>query len=174
MNIGYKIVSVLLQYPTGELIEHVPEIRESVSAGAGPAIRDAVEPFLAYIEDTGLHALQEAYTRTFDLGTETTLYMTYHLYGDHADRGMALSDLNRRYRASGYENFTSELPDFLPLMLEFFSVCDVRERMMLLARFEDGFSKLAVRLKEEASPYETLISLICAVERPLESAGERR
>lgn len=167
-----KILSVLLQYPTEELVANLPAIRDAVAQLAVWQVRDAVESFLEHLDGTDLMALQEDYTRTFDLASDTSMHLTYHACGDSAERGMALAGLKRLYRTEGYEIAASELPDFLPLMLEFISVCDCYSHTVLLARFGDPIRELAERLREQSSPYAHLVAVVSVLHSEPPRAGE--
>ena len=169
----YKLLSVLLQYPTQDLLRDIPALREMVKQFEVGEAQKAVQCFLDHIDSTDLTELQEEYTRTFDLSPRTSMHLTFHVCGDSAERGMALAELNRLYRTEGYEIAVPELPDFFPLMLEFISVCDAYSRAMLLARFGDPISELASHLREQASPYASLVSLLSTLHPALVPPGER-
>ena len=167
-----RILSVLLQYPTEELVTNLPAIRDAVYQLAVPQVQDALESFIEHLDGTDLMALQEDYTRTFDLTSDTSMHLTYHVCGHSAERGMALAELKRLYRTEGYEIAASELPDFLPLMLEFISVCDCYSHAMLLARFGDPIRQLAERLGERASPYAHLVAVVSVLHSEPSRAGK--
>ena len=115
----FKLCSLLLQYPDERLVEARSELVEAaaVLGRGGPErlLREGCERW-ASVEP---EALRADYVDTFDFKRSNSLYLTYHSYGDRRERGMALVSLKQRYEAVGLALETGELPDFLPLMLEF-------------------------------------------------------
>jgi nitrate reductase delta subunit len=97
--------------------------------------------------------LQEEFSRLFDFSPDTCLNMTYHRYGEGRERGSALAGFIELYRSSGYEILGSELPDYLPLILEFLSVCDEDAGLKIIREWADQVKKLAHHLNENGSPY---------------------
>jgi nitrate reductase molybdenum cofactor assembly chaperone NarJ/NarW len=115
----FKLCSLLLQYPDDRLLAGREELVAAAAAiGRGRAARlarEGAELWAAAEPDE----LRSRYVETFDFERRNSLYLTYHSYGDRRERGMALIALKQRYEASGLELETDELPDYLPLMLEF-------------------------------------------------------
>ena len=115
----YKLLSVLLRYPDAALVDARDEIREATEALPDTPARRSLTEFGRYLDGAGPGELARAYVETFDLHRRTSLYLTYYVHGDTRKRGMALLRLKRLYAAAGLEPATGELPDYLPLMLEF-------------------------------------------------------
>jgi len=114
-----KLLSLCLAYPDAESLAALPEIR-AAAAGLGDAqAREALTGFLSRVEAEAGLKLQEHYTAAFDMTPSASLNLTWHLMGDREDRGRALADLLAVYLQAGFEPAVGELPDFLPLMLEF-------------------------------------------------------
>lgn len=160
----YKILSILLEYPEQELLEHLPEIRMEI--GKNPDIdmpeREVLRKFLDHLANTPLTELQAAYVKTFDLTPEHSLHLTHHLFGDDNDRnrGPALIDLGELYKDYGVEVVTNELPDYLPLILEFAAYLDDSEATVFMADANKVLTVLADNLSKAESPYAPLISIV--------------
>ncbi|MDR2875238.1 MAG: nitrate reductase molybdenum cofactor assembly chaperone [Methylobacillus sp.] len=158
----YKLLSILLEYPDRELMEHLPELsrRLAASPDLDEGERDALDGFIEYLAGRSLTALQEDYVQTFDMTAEHSLHLTHHLFGDDKNRGPALIDMGEMYREYGVEVLGNELPDYLPLVLEFAAYLDDDEALVFLSHANKIFSVLADNLKKAGSPYAALISII--------------
>lgn len=160
----YKILSVLLEYPDQELIDHLPELRALVgkSHEINAVEKESVRKFVDYLAGIPLTELQAAYVQTFDLTPEHSLHLTHHLFGDDNDknRGPALIDLGELYKDYGVSTVTNELPDFLPLILEFAAGLEGDEAAVFLSDANKVLGVLASNLIKAESPYAPLLSLI--------------
>ena len=155
-----KIASHLLQYPDAGLLDTFESLTEVMQElPPGPA-REIFADFLRHFSDRRLLTWQEEYTRHFDLNPATSLNLTYHRYGDGKERGPALAHLHQVYQGAGYEAATCELPDFLPLVLEFLAICPEEEYSWLLKEYRFQIETLANRLKETGTPYANLLSVL--------------
>lgn len=155
-----RIVSTLLQYPDaasrgamGEIVRIVPTIED-------PALREKMERFLSFARKIPLLDLQEAYTAAFDLDPEAGLYMTYPLFEKEVDRSQALVGLYGLYRDEGYEQCPGELPDFLPLILEFLSVCSPQAYDSLVSLCRSPVEELKTHLEKIEHPYTGLLEIV--------------
>lgn len=153
----FALLSFLLMYPDDDYWRGLDAVRESAATlpeGDGAA---SVASFLTYLASQPRIALQENYTAAFDMNPATTLNLTYHLWGDNENRTAALVRLEQLYRNAGYERISGELPDFLPLMLEFLSVHpDVAGIGHLWACLKD-LDAYRDRLEKEAPAYAALL-----------------
>lgn len=158
----YKLLSVLLEYPDQELIDHLPEIPEKLAqcADTDAAEEAALLQFIDYLASQPLTELQAIYVQTFDMTAENSLHLTHHLFGDDKNRGPALIDLGELYRDYGVEVITNELPDYLPLILEFAAYLDDNEAMVFLSDAHKVLKVLADNLREAESPYAGLLSIV--------------
>lgn len=158
----YKMLSVLLEYPDQELLDHLPELRDAVAADIDidAAEQDALQGFLAHLHSVPLTELQADYVRTFDLTAEHSLHLTHHLFGDDKNRGPALIDLGELYKDYGVEVVTTELPDYLPLVLEFAAYLDDAEASVFLADANKVLHVLAENLATAGSAYAPLLSIV--------------
>jgi nitrate reductase delta subunit len=160
----YKIVSALLDYPSEDLLDAIDEIRAEI--GTSPDIdaseKDALRRFLDHLPQQSLTDLQASYVKTFDLTPEHSLHLTHHLFGDDNDRnrGPALIDLGELYKDYGIETTTNELPDYLPLILEFAAMLEDTEATAFLADANKVLTVLADNLAKAGSPYAPLLSIV--------------
>lgn len=158
----YRIVSKLLDYPDASLLDALTELKHELtdSKALFLAERQAMACFLEYLESMPLTELQAAYVLTFDLTPEHALHLTHHLFGDDKSRGPALIDLTEFYKEYGLELAANELPDYLPLVLEFAAQLDASEAQMFLAQWVKVLKQLAANLEEAKSPYAYLVRLV--------------
>jgi nitrate reductase delta subunit len=160
----YKLLAVLLDYPDQELLDHLPEIGAEI--GKSPAIdkaeKDALLKLINFLTNTPLIELQESYVKTFDLTPEHSLHLTHHLFGDDNDRnrGPALIDLGELYKDYGIQTTTNELPDYLPLILEFAALLEDNEATTFLADANKVLTVLTDNLIKAGSPYAPLLSIV--------------
>ena len=160
----YKILSVLLEYPEQELIDNLPEVKEWIdeTPDLDKKERAALQAYLAQMDSKSLIELQADYVNTFDMNPEHSLHLTHHLFGDDKNRGPALIDLGELYKDYGVEvsEDANELPDYLPLILEFAAYLDGNEATVFLSDAKKVFGVLMDNLKKAASPYADLIAII--------------
>jgi nitrate reductase molybdenum cofactor assembly chaperone len=116
--------------------------------------------FVATVKNMSLLRLQENYTQIFDMNPRTSLNLTYHSLGDTEERGRALAQLDQVYFQAGYERTTKELPDYLPLMLEFLAQCPDPEGIDLLWSQMGGVKNIAANLDDSDSPYRLLFEIL--------------
>jgi nitrate reductase delta subunit len=117
------VMSVLLHYPDEELFNRLDEVASAADQLGSAEIESAIRAFINALNTQSLIQIQERYTAVFDIDPATTLNMTYHAFGDNEKRAAALAHLQHHYEQAGWERITGELPDFLPMMLEFLSIC---------------------------------------------------
>lgn len=158
----YKLLSALLDYPNQDLVEHLPELREFVvqNQEIDHTEREALQNFLIHLQSMPITEVQEEYVKTFDMTAEHSLHLTHHLFGDDKNRGPALIDLGELYKDYGVEVVTNELPDYLPLILEFTAYLDDNEATVFLSDAKKVLSILTENLQKAGSPYAALVSII--------------
>ncbi|MEU1881371.1 nitrate reductase molybdenum cofactor assembly chaperone [Streptosporangium sp. NPDC020072] len=159
----FQLASVLLTYPDAELLGAADELRGAAAGIGHPWLRGQVEEFLAWLTGTAPIDAQRHYVRTFDLRRKSGLYLTYYLHGDTRRRGMALLVLKRRYRAHGLRLAAGELPDLLPVVLEFAAVVGPGEGEAPLRQHRRGVELLRAALADLGTPYGLLLDAITAV-----------
>ncbi|TKB25923.1 nitrate reductase molybdenum cofactor assembly chaperone [Desulfopila sp. IMCC35006] len=161
-----KLLALLLDYPAASWETDLVDVRETVDTVDDRQRRDLLQKFLHYAEATPLVKLQETYTAAFDLEPATSLYLTYHLMGDSEDRGKALAALLWLYHREGYDAAIGELPDYLPMILEFLALCPKPEDADLLWSCLGTVTDLAERLAKNSHPYAGLVELAADIVHP--------
>lgn len=158
----YRILAKLLDYPDEVLAGVLWEVRMRARSGDEFLAheRQTIETFVDYLESLSLTESQAAYVMTFDMVPEHSLHLTHHLFGDDKNRGPALIDLTEFYKEYGLELAENELPDFLPLALEFADQLDESEARMFLSQWTRVLMQLAANLEEAKSPYAPLVRLV--------------
>jgi nitrate reductase delta subunit len=156
----YKLASVLLQYPTMALVDGVAVLEAEAAALPRPAAA-GFGRFLGWLRATPPGDVARHYVATFDLRRRCALYLTYYRYGDTRKRGMAMLAFKAAYRAAGFEPADDELPDYLPLVLDF-AALDSRGEKLLRAHRAD-LELLLRALRQAGSPYASVVEAVCAV-----------
>lgn len=174
----FKALSLLLSYPGRDLQAAIPAVRAVLGEGLLPApALAALEPLLAALEGEDLYDLQERYVLLFDRSRSLSLNLFEHVHGEGRDRGGAMVDLLQTYRAAGFDLAGPELPDHLPLLLEFLSTQPLAEARRTLADAGHILVALAERLARRETPYaaalETLVLLARAAPAPEEMEALR-
>jgi nitrate reductase delta subunit len=163
-----KALAALLLYPDERLMEALPEI---IGILRGPELppteRDGVQSFLERLAATDLLEAQSEYVSLFDSSPSLSLYLFGHVHGDSRKRGQAMVDLMEDYRRMGLDMRTDELPDFLPVFLEYASLHQPAQARALLGEIAEVVSLLATRLERRGTPYS-------AVMRAIQALGSRR
>jgi nitrate reductase delta subunit len=163
MAIRYRMLSLLLEYPDEALMSVLWQVRDLVGNDTeawAAAERDVLSRFLDHLESQPLTELQADYVKTFDLTPEHSLHLTHHLFGDDRNRGPALIDLSEHYREHGLELSANELPDYLPLMLEFASTLPEDEALDFLGQLHWVLRVLAANLERTDSPYAAVVRVV--------------
>jgi nitrate reductase molybdenum cofactor assembly chaperone NarJ/NarW len=155
-----KVLSALLSYPTAELQAAVPEMRAGLDAEAclPRKHRDRLDRLLEEIAVGDLYDLQERYVLLFDRTRSLSLHLFEHVHGESRDRGQAMVDLKALYERHGLFMSSSELPDHLPLFLEFLSQIPAAEARDLLEETSHVLEAIRLRLKKRKVPYSSVFS----------------
>ncbi len=158
-----QVLSVLLHYPDDNLLNRLDEIA-SIADYSGPVeIKSAIQAYISHLKThTPIH-VQERYTAVFDMNPAMTLNMTYHAYGNNEKRAAALARLQHNYEQAGWERITGELPDYLPLMLEFLSICPHPEYTAPVWQCLRGMQPLVERLGKNEPIYAALLQPIVSM-----------
>lgn len=166
MKRALKALSALLQYPTAELQAAVPEVRAALAGEALPRkTKEGLDALLGEIAAGGLYDLEERYVLLFDRTRSLSLHLFEHVHGESRDRGQAMADLAGLYRRHGLAPVPSELPDFLPLFLEFLSEIPDSEARGLLGDTGHILEALRLRLEKRNSPYAAVFAALTALSR---------
>lgn len=156
-----KLLGVLIDYPPDELWQHGDELLAACADPALPAKRrEALRAFVRELLASDPLDAQERWLATFDRGRSMSLLLFEHIHGESRDRGQAMVDLINAYRRNGYEIGTRELPDYLPLLLEYLARRPDPEAREWLHHVGHIVGLLAARAAERGSPYALLFELL--------------
>lgn len=158
----YKLLSVLLRYPDRRVADAREELADAVATLPRSPEKPPLERFLPHLVESTPSELERTYVETFDLRRRTSLYLTYYLHGDTRKRGMALLRLKRLYAAAGLELAREELPDYLPLVLEFAALAPDGAGETLLREHRPALELLRTNLADAGSPYVHVLDAVCA------------
>jgi nitrate reductase delta subunit len=159
---AWKLISLLLRYPDQDLLAAGNEIERAVRALPAGEQRRALERFCTDLRNWSAGDAERRYVEVFDLGRRTSLHLSYYLLGDTRRRGMELLRLKRIYAACGLVLEAGELPDHLPVMLEFAALAPAEAGERLLASYRPALEVLRAALHEKRSPYALVLDSICA------------
>lgn len=162
-----RALAALLSYPTAELMQAVPEIRDAIDRERlmPAAERAALHKLIDDVAVGDLYDLQERYGLLFDRTRSLSLHLFEHVHGESRDRGQAMVDLLKLYQEGGYNPVASELPDFLPLFLEFASTRKPHEAIDLVGQPANVIAALRERLAKRSSPYEAVMVALLAISK---------
>ena len=155
-----KLASLLLQYPTPEIAAALAGFDPGEVAPGHGRDRARIGEFLGWYRTRSLADLQREYVQTFDFARQRTLHLTYHLHGDRRQRGLALLRLRQAYAAAGFDCSDTELPDYLPLMLEFATLAPKPAGAELLDGQREAIELIRSSLRDDGSPYAKLLDLV--------------
>ena len=160
-----KALSALLIYPTEELQHACGEISEAIEAEAAIpfVVRDRLHRLLTELATDDIYDLQERYVLLFDRTRSLSLHLFEHVHGESRDRGQAMIDLKAQYQKAGLFMGAAELPDFLPLFLEFLSTLPAQEASDMLAQPAHILAAMAERLRKRGSAYEAVFRALVAL-----------
>jgi nitrate reductase delta subunit len=158
MNLGYRALAALLDYPSERLLVNLSDVATALSS-LGSSAR-AVAPLLAHLREGDLLDLQESYIETFDRGRRASLNLFEHVHGDSRDRGQAMVDLLAMYRAAGIELDTDQLPDYLPAFLEYLSLLDDDGAHEQLADIAHILQSIHAALARRSSVYTAVFDVL--------------
>ncbi|HMK79282.1 MAG TPA: nitrate reductase molybdenum cofactor assembly chaperone [Xanthobacteraceae bacterium] len=165
MSRTLKALSALLTYPSAELQHAAGEIGAALDGETLiPArIRAALRRLADELAAGDLYDLQERYVLLFDRTRSLSLHLFEHVHGESRDRGQAMIDLQAQYQQAGLTISAAELPDFLPLFLEYLATRPPKEACGTLAQPAHIFAALAERLRKRGSHYEAVFRALVAL-----------
>jgi nitrate reductase delta subunit len=162
-----KVLSALLTYPTPELLEAADELK-GVLKREGVLKRQSLDGVLKLIDalvEGDLFDAQERYILLFDRTRSLSLHLFEHVHGESRDRGQAMVDLIKVYEDGGFTPTISELPDFLPLFLEFAGIQTPEAALELIGQPGHVFAALSERLGKRQSPYQAVFTALVALSK---------
>ncbi len=168
MTRTFNALSALLCYPSEDLQAAIPEISSILAAEAllTKTQIESLQPLLTSMAGSDIFDLQETYVLLFDRSRTLSLNLFEHIHGESRDRGGAMVDLLETYRAGGFDLAGTELPDYLPVLLEFASTRPLDEALSLLADAGPILAVLAERLTRRETPYAAVLVALADLGRP--------
>lgn len=162
-----RALAALLSYPTQDLLAASEEIRATLDREAllPAAERRALDRLIGELEAGDLYDLQERYGLLFDRTRSLSLHLFEHVHGESRDRGQAMVDLLKLYEENGYSPVATELPDFLPLFLEYASTREPKAALELIGQPAHVVAALRERLAKRSSSYESVMAALLALSR---------
>lgn len=156
----YQILAFLLTYPNREINESLPELKEEIKNIDDELIKRYLLEFMDTSLSLSLDEWIDHYIDHFDFGRTTNLYMTYLKLGEQRERGLELLKLKKFYEAHGFEITEKELPDYLPLMLEFCANVSQEVSHELFNMHGQAMREMQKRLTEAHSFYHLLFDAL--------------
>jgi nitrate reductase delta subunit len=164
-----RVLARLLSYPDAELRGHLPTLREALrreNALCEPRLAE-LDALIGSIAHAAPLDAEAEYVQIFDRGRATSLHLFEHVHGDSRDRGPAMIDLARTYEEAGLYLAEGELPDFLPVVLEFTSTQPPPEARAFLGEMAHIFNAIFAALQERGALYASALAAL------IELAGEK-
>lgn len=158
----FRVFAALLSYPSEEIQAAAPQFKTVL--GEDGLLPERQQARLGYLIDQlatrDLYDLQERYVQLFDRSKSLSLHLFEHVHGESRDRGQAMVDLQNLYQQHGLEIAARELPDYLPLFLEFLSTLPVQEARELLSEPGHVLAALQDRLRKRKSIYTVVFAAL--------------
>jgi nitrate reductase delta subunit len=161
----YKILSLLLSYPDAELQEFLPEAMTLLQGESllRPGKIGEVETFVSRFRKMDLTDWQAEYVQLFDYSRSASLHLFEHIKGDSKDRGQAMVDMIEFYSENGWQLSPGELPDYIPVFLEFLSGLEPSKAAGHLADPVHIINRIYLALKEKNNPYQHILSAVISL-----------
>jgi len=174
-----RALGALLTYPSQELREALPEIAAAIGASdlIAPGDRGAVLGLVDLLASADPLWAEERYVELFDRGRATSLHLFEHVHGEARDRGAAMVELKAVYEGAGFRLAANELPDYLPVVLEYLSCRGIAEARDMLGDCAHILRAVGEALLARGSPYSAVFSALLGIigaEGPDDSASSRR
>ncbi len=158
----FKLLGLLLTYPDQKILDASEEILEilQIEALLSEKMISKIKQDLISQKNKDFIEIQEVYVETFDRGRAYSLHLFEHVYGESRDRGQAMVDLSETYASKGMYIQNNELPDYLPLFMEYLSQCSFQEARELLGEAINIIAMIGEKLKQYNSPYRVYFEAI--------------
>ena len=169
MSVTLRVLAALLGYPDARMRGHIPEMRRLLAdeAVVSPSRRAEIDALMDVLQCADPLDTEAAYVEMFDRGRGTSLHLFEHVHGDSRDRGPAMIDLGETYAKAGLILTSTELPDYLPAVLEFASTQPPREARAFLAEIVHILNAVFGALCKRGSAYASVVGAL------IELAGEK-
>ena len=167
MTATFKVLSLLLTYPSDDLRAAGAELKAALDAeGLVPLPeRTALDALIDDLETRDLVDLQERYVQLFDRTRSLSLHLFEHIHGESRDRGQAMADLMTLYEDHGLHIDKRELPDFLPMFLEFLATLPLDHALEFLDQPLHVVAAIEERLEKRRSDYRAVFAALLAIAR---------
>jgi len=154
----FKALGIFLWYPSEEWLKGAKDLCTLIEQEGllNPHDAKAIRAFAADLASCDLFEIQETYVETFDRVRSLSLHLFEHVHGESRDRGQAMVDLAEMYKEQGFALAKSELPDYLPVFLEYLSALPVEEALEMLGDTAHVLAAIGKRLAERGSPYHVI------------------
>ncbi|MEK6663472.1 MAG: nitrate reductase molybdenum cofactor assembly chaperone [Pseudomonadota bacterium] len=159
---SYQALALLLTYPEQAWLAHLDEV-EALLVEEAPTNAEAaprLQALFSLLRESSLIELQQNYVATFDQNPSHSLHLFEHIHGESRDRGQAMVDLIEEYRKHDLEIDASELPDYVPLFLEYLSILPSEEAATLLGEAINVLALIGRKLHANGSPYHTVFDVL--------------
>ena len=162
MALTYRALALMLSYPTADIQAAAPAAMDAIrSEGLIPEpIVRSLEKLAGMLEHDDLYDLQEGFVQLFDRTRSLSLNLYEHIHGESRDRGQAMAALVELYDSYGLELSAKELPDHLPVFLDFLSTLPDADAASLLGEGAHVLAALTERLHKRDSPYRAVFGAL--------------
>jgi len=170
-----RALAALLGYPSAELKANIAEVAEAIDreGALNRTDRRRLSALLDRCKRDDLLDLQSTYSELFDRSRSLSLHLFEHVHGDSRERGQAMIDLGQQYMESGFFLEASELPDFVPVFLEYASCLPPAEAREMIAQPAHVFAALTERLDKRDSDYAAIFHCLVALAKARVDAEAR-
>lgn len=161
----FKVLSLLLSYPRAEWLAHLDAMQQIIAAEKilSKKKTNDINTLINTLKHADLIDLQENYVSTFDKGAAHSLHLFEHIHGESRDRGQAMIDLMEMYNANGLDVNTSDLPDYLPVFLEFLSTGNLAQASHFLGETAKVLTLIRERLAKNKSDYQHIFAALVEI-----------
>ncbi|WP_459503272.1 nitrate reductase molybdenum cofactor assembly chaperone [Bacillus sp. C1] len=160
LQIAFSCSSFLLSYPEPGLREALLELQKEIQVIEQEEIRALLMTFIKQALEKTNDQLIDSYVYTFDFGKKTNMYLTYMNTGEQRERGIELLELKQHYQKAGFAVTDKELPDYLPLLLEFLANANEEDIEPIMSKYKKNIQTLHGQLKEAKCMYEPILAAI--------------
>lgn len=165
MRLTLRTLAALLGYPSDDLLAHIPDLHTALDAEAAlpKATRKRLDALLKRLANSETLDAQAEYTDLFDRSRNLSLHLFEHVHGENRERGQAMLDLAEQYMDQGLLLESNELPDFIPVFLEYTSCLTETKARDTLAQPAHVLAALEQRLRERNSDYASVFAAILSL-----------
>lgn len=164
-----RALAFLLRYPDAAMRECLPDLRDALHAERALTFGrlGEVDVLIDRLSAAPAMRAEADYVDLFDRGRRTALQLFEHVLGDSRDRGPAMIDLAQTYERAGLYLAPGQMPDELPVVLEFASTQPPAQAREFLRETAHIVRAIFSALLERQSPYASVLAAV------LDLAGEK-